>query len=212
MSDPTLPTSPPSERNKDPILAVLRELLPPGARVLEVASGYGQHAEHFIRHSVAQGLGWHWQPTDLKAANLVTIAARCANLPAVHPPCALDVLAQPWPLAEHAYEVVYCANMLHISPWATCPALMRGAARHLAPGGALVLYGPYLVDGETPAAGNVAFDADLRARDPSWGLRRLAAVTEQAAQAGLHFERRVDLPANNLLLVFRLGGDDLTNG
>ena len=91
--------------------------------------------------------------------------------------------------------------MLHIAEWASCAALMRGAARHLVPGGALVLYGPYLVDGEPTAPGNVAFDADLRRRNPAWGIRRLADVSAEAERAGLAFERRVDMPANNLMLV-----------
>ena len=115
----------------------------------------------------------------------------------------LDVLAPRWSDSLGHFDGLYCANMLHISEWQTCAALMRGAARHLGPGGALVLYGPYLVDGEPTAPGNVAFDADLRRRNPGWGVRRLTDVSVEAERASLTLERRVDMPANNLMLVFR---------
>jgi SAM-dependent methyltransferase len=199
-----LPHSPAAERNREPILQVLRRLLPPAACVLEVASGTGQHAAHF---AVAQP-GWSWQPTEADAAALPAIAARCAGLAGVHPPRVLDVMRQPWlppPAEAKAFDAVFCANLLHIAPWPTCAALMAGAARHLAPGGRLVLYGPFLVDGEIPSPGNLAFDADLRARDPAWGLRRLTEVADEAQRAGLALERRFDMPANNLVLVFGHG-------
>lgn len=196
-----LPFSPASERNKVPILQVLQGVLAAQARVLEIASGTGQHAAHFA----AACAGWTWQPTDLHASGLAAVAARCQGLANVRPPLVLDVLSSPWPVADEAFEALYCANMLHISPWATCSALMLGAARHLAPGGALLLYGPYLVDGEATAPGNLAFDADLRSRDAQWGLRRLADVVATAQAAGLAFEQRVSMPANNLVLVFRRG-------
>ncbi len=99
-------------------------------------------------------------------------------------------------------DAIYCANLLHISPWATCAALMQGAARHLSAAGLLLLYGPYLVDGEITAPSNLAFDADLRARDPAWGLRRLADVVHEAQAVGLGLREHIAMPANNLLLVF----------
>jgi SAM-dependent methyltransferase len=199
MNASALPFSPASERNKGPILEVLRGLLPPQASVLEIASGTGQHAEHFA----TQCPGWVWQPSDVQAQALPAVAARCAALPQVLPPVLLDVLMPAWPVAAQAFDAVYCANLLHISPWVCCAALMQGAARHLAPGGALVLYGPYRVDGEPLAEGNRAFDADLRERNPQWGLRLLADVAQAAQAAGLAFEGRFSLPANNLALVFR---------
>jgi SAM-dependent methyltransferase len=192
------PFSPAADRNKTPILDALRGWLPAEARVLEVASGTGQHAAHFAAHQP----GWQWQPTDGDATALAGIAAHCAGLPNVHAPLHLDVLA-PWPDALATFDAVYCANMLHISPWATCAALMSGAARHLATEGQLVVYGPFLIDGEPTAQSNLAFDADLRARDPRWGLRRLADVVEAAAAVGLAFDRRLPMPANNQLLAFR---------
>jgi SAM-dependent methyltransferase len=192
-----LPWSPAADRNKGPILDALRRLLPVPATVLEVASGTGQHAAHFA----AAEPRWHWQPTEADAASLPAIARRCAGLPNVLPPLALDVLA-PWPPALGRHDAVYCANLLHISPWATCPALMRGAARHLNDGGMLLLYGPYIVDGEPTAPSNLAFDADLRARDAAWGLRRREDVEREAARAGLVLRERVAMPANNLLLAW----------
>ena len=186
-----------AERNQGPILDVLRRLLPTHGVALEIASGTGQHAAFF-----AAGLpGWRWQPSDAEPRALVSIAAWCAGITNVQPPLHLDVLAPQWAGAPERADAVFCANLLHISPWATCAALMQGAARHLAPRGLLLLYGPYLVDGEPVAAGNLAFDADLRIRNPGWGLRRLAHVTLQAEAAGLQLRERVPMPANNLLLV-----------
>ncbi|HEV8690503.1 MAG TPA: DUF938 domain-containing protein [Ideonella sp.] len=199
MPHDELPFSPAAERNKAPILAVLRQVLPAEAAVLEIASGTGQHAAHFA----ASQPGWTWQPSDAEAAALPAIARRCAGLANVRPAVHLDVLASPWPSSLGRYDALYCANMLHISPWATCAALMRGAASHLTAQGQLVLYGPLIVDSEATAPSNLAFDADLKARDPRWGLRHLAEVAAEAAAQGLAFERRFDMPANNLVLVFR---------
>ena len=196
---PGLPFSPASERNKGPILQVLQQVLPAQARVLEIASGTGQHAAHFAQACPA----WDWQPTDREASAFAAIATRGQGLANLRTPLVLDVLAPPWPVADAAFEALFCANMLHISPWATCKALMQGAARHLVPGGALLLYGPYRVDGEPTAPGNVAFDADLRARNAEWGLRRLADVVDTAQAAGLALEQRVAMPANNLVLLLR---------
>lgn len=199
MTHPEWPFSAAADRNKQPILDVLRRVLPTNAVVLEIASGTGQHAAHFAAACPA----WEWQPTDGDHAALPGIAGRCAALPNVRPPLRLDVLALPWPSSLGRFDAVYCANLLHISPWPTCAALMEGAASHLGAGGRLVLYGPYLVDGEPTAPGNVMFDADLRARDAAWGLRRLADVVDEAGRAGLAFDQRFDMPANNLVLVFR---------
>jgi hypothetical protein len=105
------------------------------------------------------------------------------------------------------FDALFAANLLHISPWPTCAALMRLAAAHLRQGGLLVVYGPFEVEGEPLAPSNRAFDADLRARDPRWGLRRLGDVQAEAARAGLVFEQRVAMPANNLVLVWRRGAD-----
>ena len=206
MSDDLRRTSPPAERNRGPILAELQRLLPPQGVMLEVAAGTGQHATHFA----AALPRWQWQPSDGDARALASIAAWCTGLANVRPPLRLDLLAAgapPWLGVPATVDAIYCANMVHISPWATCGALMQGAAQHLAAGGLLLMYGPYLVDGQATAPSNLAFDADLRARDAAWGLRRLADVVQAANASGLDLRERVAMPANNLLLVFARGGE-----
>ena len=191
--------SPAAERNRVPIAAALQRLLPPSGRLLEVASGTGQHAAH-----LATALpGWHWHPSDPDPAARASIAAWCAGLANVAPPIALDAAAPDWPGAPDVVDAIYCANMIHIAPWAAAVGLLDGAARHLAPDGVLLTYGPYVTDEVPTAPSNLAFDADLRRRDPAWGLRRLAALEAVAADAGLALRDRVPMPANNLLLVWR---------
>ncbi len=191
--------SPAAERNRGPILAELQRLLPPRGVMLEIASGTGQHAAHFA----AALSGWHWHTSDVEAAALPSIDAWCAGLSNVSQARQLNVMDTAWPGAPAQVDAIFNANMLHISPWATCAALMQGAARHLAPAGLLLLYGPFILDDEATVPSNVAFDADLRARDPSWGIRRLAEVQQQAQAAGLHWQGTTPMPANNLLLAFR---------
>jgi SAM-dependent methyltransferase len=195
----TLPHSPAADRNRGPILACLKGILRDKGTALEVAAGTGQHAVWFARAMP----GWTWQPTDFDVDMLPGIAMRSAQagLGNVLPPLHLDVTAVPWPLTGR-FDAVYCANMLHIAPWEACPALMAGAARHLAPGGVLVTYGPYFEKGVPPAPGNLAFDESLRARDPRWGIRELEDVRAEARNAGLVMVQRHEMPANNLLLVF----------
>jgi SAM-dependent methyltransferase len=190
--------SPAAERNRGPILAELQRLLPMYGLALEIASGTGQHAAHFANNLP----GWRWLPSDGDARALASIAAWCEGVPNALPPLQLDVLAEAWPGVPVPVDAVFCANLLHISPWTTCAALMKGAARHLSPDGLLLLYGPYLVDGEATAPSNLAFDADLRSRDARWGLRRLSDVSAQAEAAGLRLRERIAMPANNLLLAW----------
>lgn len=198
-----LPLSTAAERNKQPILDALRELLGERGNALEIASGTGQHAVWFAAALEA----WVWQPSDVDAQALPAIAARIAQsgLPNLRPPVRLDVMSAPWPAADapfaERFDAIFCANMLHIAPPATCAALMQGAARHLQPGGVLITYGPYLEDGPV-APSNEAFDRSLRARDPAWGIRRLGDVVREAALSGLALRARRPMPANNLLLVF----------
>jgi Protein of unknown function (DUF938) len=158
--------SPAADRNKQPILDALRRWLPAQGAALEVACGTGQHACH-----LAAGLpGWTWWPTDPDPGALASTAAWAADaaLPGLQAPQRLDVTAKPWQLAEPpSPDMVFCANMLHIAPWAACVGLLRGAAARLAPAGALVLYGPFLGTGEADSMGNLAFDADLRQRHPA---------------------------------------------
>jgi SAM-dependent methyltransferase len=191
--------APPTERNREPLLAVLRDVLPASGTLLEVASGTGQHAVFFAR----QFPGLAWQPTDLEPESLASIAAwrEEAALPNLLPPLPLDATEDTWPV--QSADAVLNVNMIHISPWAACQGLMRGAGRVLTPGGCLVLYGPYFVEGRETAPSNLAFDESLRARNPAWGVRQLGAVTAEAARHGLVRERVVDMPSNNLTIVFR---------
>jgi hypothetical protein len=193
--------SPAAERNGPPILAELQRLLPPSGVMLEIASGTGQHAAFF-----SAGLpGWQWQPSDFDAASLPSIAAWCEGLARVRSPITLNVLDADWPGVPAQVDAIYCANMIHIAPWECAAGLMQGAARHLAADGLLLTYGPYLLDDEPTAPSNLAFDADLRARNASWGIRRLADVAAEAATAGLQLRERIDMPANNKLLVWVRG-------
>lgn len=199
-TDPARLHSPAADRNKAPILAVLERVLPARGSALEIASGSGQHALHFA----AAMPTWDWQPSDADAQALVSIDAWIAQapLPNLRRALQLDVMASAWPLPR-AFDAIFCANMLHIAPWPACAALMRGAAEHLAAHGLLITYGPYIEPGWVTAPSNLAFDTDLRARDPQWGLRRIDHVAAEAATAGLTLAERVPMPANNLLLVFR---------
>jgi ubiquinone/menaquinone biosynthesis C-methylase UbiE len=195
-----LPHSPSADRNKEPILAQLRRILGERGTALEIASGTGQHAVWFA----AAMTQWTWQPTDFDPGMLPVIAERIARsgLSNVLPPKQLDVTAPAWPSFAGRFDAIFCANMLHIAPWETCPALMAGAARLLEHGGKLITYGPYFEQGVPPAPSNIAFDQSLRARDPSWGIRALEQVVAEAVRSGLVLSQRVVMPANNLLLVF----------
>jgi hypothetical protein len=197
----SLPHSPAADRNKEPILAQLNATLPGQGTALEIASGTGQHAVWFA----AALPRWRWQPTDGDPAMLPVIAERVAQsgLANVVPPIHLDVTAAEWPSFLGTFDAIFCANMIHIAPWTACVGLMAGAARHLAPRGMLVTYGPYFEPGVPPAPSNLAFDESLRARDPSWGIRQLDDVAAQARRNGLELALRHPMPANNLLLVFR---------
>ena len=193
-------SSPASERNRQPILELLQRVLPASGKALEIASGTGQHVAFFAA-ALPQ---WTWQPSDVTATAFGSIAAWCqqAGVGNVRTPMLLDVMAASWPVDGEALDAVYCANMLHIAPWPTCAGLMRGAARCLAPQGLLITYGPYLEQGVATSQGNLDFDADLRRRNPAWGIRALEDVQREAAAAGLRLAQRHAMPANNLLLVF----------
>jgi SAM-dependent methyltransferase len=187
------------ERNRDPILAVLRPLLDGAHSVLEIASGSGGHVVHFAAALPAIT----FQPTDPDAASRASIDAWVAAsaLANVRPAIALDVTAQPWPV-ENA-DAVICINMIHISPWAATLGLMRGAAQVLRPAGLLFLYGPYRRGGAHTADSNEAFDRSLRARNAAWGIRDLEDVAEAAQAAGFAAPTIAEMPANNLSLIFR---------
>lgn len=196
--------SPSADRNKQAILDVLLKFLPKQGRAFEIASGTGQHIEWFAQ----QLPEWTWQPTELHRGALYNIEARvnAAELGNVLEAMQLDVCAEPWlgGAADHPFfDLIVCINMLHISPWAACPALMRGAAKHLTAGGVLVTYGPYFEADIAPTQSNLEFDQSLRAHDATWGIRQLADVEREAAGAGLTLAARHAMPANNLLLVWK---------
>lgn len=198
-NSPNALTSPSVARNRDPILAVLRRILPPAGTVLEIASGTGEHAVHFaaaLSHLT-------WQPTDRDEQALESIAAHRAasGLSNLLAPLALDAAAPEWPVGRA--DAIVAINMVHISPWRATQGLMTGAGRALTPGGVLYLYGAYKENGAHTAPSNEAFDQDLRRRNPEWGIRDLKEVAELASAHGLELVERVPMPANNLSLVFR---------
>jgi Protein of unknown function (DUF938) len=201
-SSENFPFSPAADRNKQPILERLIAALPRHGNALEIASGTGQHACWFA----AAMPGWVWQPSEGDPTALATIdlAVSRTRLPNVRPALPLNVTDAEWLATSHPFEVafdaIYCANLIHIAPWAACAGLMQGAARHLVTGGVLLTYGPYLEDDVPTSSGNIAFDADLRARDAGWGIRNLADVAAEAERAGLQLRTRHAMPANNLLL------------
>jgi SAM-dependent methyltransferase len=196
MSDDPRRYAPATLRNRDPILAQLRRLLPPRGLVLEVASGTGEHCAHFAAALPALD----WQPTDPDPGNRASIAAWCGGFANIRPPLALDAGAD-WPIA--AADALLCINMIHIAPWTATEGLLRGAARVLPPGGPLVLYGPYRQAAVPTAPSNEEFDQSLRARDPAWGLRHLEQVAALAATRGFAPPEVTPMPANNLIVVFR---------
>ena len=191
--------SPASERNREPIAAVLRRVLPESGLVLEVGSGSGQHAAYFG----AELPGIVWQPSDAGTDNHPSIAAWAEHEGAtnVRPAIQLDATTDPWPDIDPC--AVFSANVIHISPWEVCLGLLRGAGQRLAPGGALILYGPYRIAGQHTSPGNAEFDSSLKQRNPAWGIRDLERVVDAATDCNLSLEERVAMPANNQTLIFR---------
>ncbi len=187
-----------SERNKGPILDVLKRVLPETGLVLEIGSGTGGHAAHFAPRLP----GLVWQPTDPDPEMRASIGAWVAetNAPNLRPPMDLDVTGEAWPITEA--QAVFSANMIHIAPWECCLGLLAGAGRTLSPGGVLVIYGPFKRDGRHTAPSNERFDESLKSRDPAWGVRDLDDVAEAAKGHGLDLAETVTMPANNLTVVF----------
>jgi SAM-dependent methyltransferase len=183
-------------RNRAPILDALRPHLPAHGLVLEIASGSGEHTAHF-----AQALpALTFQPSDPDSEARASIDAWTGDLANVHPAVTLDAIADRWPVEQA--DAVICINMIHIAPWRATIGLMRGAARLLPPNGTLFLYGPYFREGVASAPGNLAFDRDLRARNAEWGVRDLDAVATLARHHGFSPPHVIEMPANNLSLVF----------
>jgi SAM-dependent methyltransferase len=199
--------APATERNRDPILAVLKRVLPPTGTVLEVASGTGQHAAYFAPR--LQPL--QWLPSDPNPMLRESIAAwreeaQAENLLA---PIVLDASTQLWPVETegkfNSLEItaVVNINMIHISPWSAGLGLLAGANRILPPGGVLYLYGPYQRHNQHTAPSNAQFDASLQAQNPEWGVRHLEAVVSAAQAEGLELQEVVEMPANNFSVIFK---------
>lgn len=193
-----LPCSDACERNKGPILEVLRAAFADRTRVVEIGSGTGQHAVHFARHLPQV----QWQPTD-RAEYLPDLAARIAaeGPPNLASPVELDVLQEPWP--DVRGDAAFSANTLHIMSWPAVEAFFAGLPRVLERGGVLAIYGPFRYGGQFTTDSNAAFDAMLRERDPQSGLRDFEAVNALAEAAGLALVADHAMPANNQLLVWR---------
>ncbi len=201
-SDPRL-YLPHVTRNREPILAVLRRVLPPQGLVLEVASGSGEHAAYFAKRLPSL----FWEPTDSDPLALASIAAHrtAADAPNLLAPLRLDVMSEQWPV-ERA-DALVCINMIHITPWAASEGLMAGARRILRAGGVVYLYGPYQIDGRHTAQSNQDFDAWLRTQNAQWGVRDLADVADLATRHGFALTETVPMPANNLSMIFRCTAD-----
>ena len=192
--------APAAERNRAPILEVLRRVLPTGAFVLEIASGTGEHAAWMVPRLD----GVTWQPSDPDPELRASIAARTREDGAetVLPPLAIDTHDSDWNVTRQL-DAVFCANLIHIAPWSACEGLMAGAGRHLAAGGLLILYGPFRRGDRHTAPSNAAFDASLKRQNSEWGVRELERVAEAAQKNGLDLAEIIDMPANNLTLIFR---------
>jgi len=192
-------SAPAALRNREPIAGVLREWLPKSGVVLEIASGTGEHAIYFAERFPQL----EWQPSDVHSDALSSIEAwrEEARLPNVRSPLVVDAASADWPIARA--DAILSINMVHISPWASALGLVQGASRLLAAGAPLVLYGPWLKDGIETALSNLDFDADLRRRDPEWGLRRVEDFVDAAEPRGLSLEATRLMPANNMMLLLR---------
>ena len=192
-------SAPAALRNREPIADVLEDWLPRSGLVLEIASGTGEHVVHFA----GRFPGLEWQPSDVHPDALASIAAwrSEAALPNVLPPVVIDASSAGWPVDRA--DAVLSINMVHISPWSSALGLLDGARRLLPPGGPLIMYGPWLKDDIETAPSNLDFDANLRGRNPEWGLRRVEEFSEEAGARQLRLEATHVMPANNLMLLFR---------
>lgn len=192
-------SAPAALRNRETIADVLGDWLPETGVVLEIASGTGEHAVYFAERF----RDLEWQPSDVHPDALASIEAWriASDLSNVRPPMALDSAGSDWPI-EHA-NAVLSINMVHISPWRSALGLLDGAGRLLPSGGPLILYGPWLKDDVPVAQSNLDFDADLKRRDPQWGLRRVEDFAAAAEERGFDFVEFRQMPANNMMLLFR---------
>jgi len=196
--------APATQRNREPILAVLRRMLPPTGAVLEIASGTGEHAVWLA----AQLPGLVFQPSDPQPAHRASSAAWIAasGLANLRAPLALDATTADWEVSADippSLAGILCINMIHIAPWSAALGLVRGAGAALGAGRVLYLYGPFQRGGRHTTASNEAFDRSLRAQNPAWGVRNLETLAAAADAAGFALEEVVEMPANNLSVILR---------
>ena len=192
-------SAPAALRNRESIANVLREWLPPSGLVLEIASGTGEHAASFAERFPELD----WQPSDIHPDALASIEAwrEAAAQPNLRAPLVIDAASGEWPVGRA--DALLSINMVHISSWASALGLLDGAARLLPPDAPLILYGPWLKDDIITAPSNLAFDADLKRRNPEWGLRRVDGLSEAAAKRGIDLVETRPMPANNMMLLLR---------
>jgi SAM-dependent methyltransferase len=192
--------APAAARNRDVIRDVLMRHLPPRGLALEIASGSGEHITHFAN---ASGPDLIFQPSDLDAAARASVDAWVAylELTNVRPAISLDAAADDWPVTSA--DAVISINMIHIAPWAAAVGLVKNAGCILKPRGVLFLYGPFRRAGYPTAPSNDAFDSDLKRRNPAWGVRDLEAVAALADAHGFAASEIVEMPANNLSVIFK---------
>jgi hypothetical protein len=204
-------SAPATQRNREPILNILRQVLPPTGPVLEVSSGTGEHAVFFAPHLHPR----QWIPSDPNPIARDSIAAWMKYSHAAEnllPPIALNACDPVWAVEQDEFRAklsepitaIVNINMIHIAPWEACLGLMAGAGRILPPGGILYLYGPFQQEGKHTAPSNAAFDQSLQQQNPAWGVRDLADVITAAQAEGLAFQRTYPMPANNLSVVFQM--------
>ncbi len=197
--------APATARNRDPILAILKRVLPPEGTVLEIASGTGEHAVYFAQNLEPR----YWLPSDPAPDQRVSVNAWAAKEPCdrLQPPLNIDVTQKSWPveriLPSPPITAIVAINMIHIAPWQACLGLMAGAGRILRPGHVLYLYGPFMRGGVHTAPSNASFDEMLQSQDPRWGVRDMEDVVDAARAQGLDLTEIIEMPVNNLSLAFK---------
>ena len=199
--------APAADRNKSPISAILKSILPDAGSVLEIASGTGQHVVHFA-HQFPE---LQWQPSEAEPALLSSIRGymNAQDHTNIEAPIVIDVHQEEW--SAGTYSAILAVNLIHIAPWSATTGLFRGAAQHLKIGGHLILYGPYRFFGRDHAESNRRFDQRLRAENPNWGVRDIASIGTEAARFGFALNAVLPMPANNHVLVFTHHEPDISD-
>jgi hypothetical protein len=194
--------APATQRNRAPILKILSEILPTKANILEIASGTGEHAVFFA--SELKLCRWIPSDVDLLARESIIAWKNACLVDNLELPLLIDVTQNNWQqqLKDREINAIVNINMIHIAPWQACLSLIRGAGQILPSGGILYFYGPYKRNGEHTASSNVSFDRSLRDRNPLWGIRDLEEVVETAAAQNLKLQQVIEMPANNLSVIF----------